>query len=98
MQHTPSLGYLQRFPFSKIKIDRSFVSRVTEANDARTIVKTILGMARALKISVTAEGVETHAQLEFLRAHGCDQVQGYLFGRPTSTGDVAGANRCTRSG
>lgn len=83
-----SLGYLQRFPFSKIKIDRSFVTRVTEAQDARTIVQTILSMSRALGIAVTAEGVETHGQLEFLRAHGCDQVQGYLFSRPVMAADV----------
>lgn len=83
-----SLGYLQRFPFSKIKIDRSFVSRIAEAEDARTIVQTILAMSRALGITVTAEGVETREQLEFLRAHGCDQVQGYLFGRPTVAADV----------
>jgi diguanylate cyclase (GGDEF)-like protein/PAS domain S-box-containing protein len=83
-----SLGYLHRFPFSKIKIDRSFVSRITDAQDARTLVKTIIAMARALGISVTAEGVETQEQADFLHAQGCDQVQGYLFSRPVPAQDV----------
>jgi diguanylate cyclase (GGDEF)-like protein/PAS domain S-box-containing protein len=83
-----SLGYLHRFPFSKIKIDRSFVSRISEAQDARTLVKTIIAMARALGISVTAEGVETQAQADFLHAQGCGQVQGYLFSRPVRARDV----------
>ena len=83
-----SLSYLQRFPFSKIKIDRSFISRLTQAEEARTIVQTILAMSRALGVTVTAEGVETEEQLKFLRAHGCDQVQGYLLGRPIVAADV----------
>ncbi|MCQ8241270.1 putative bifunctional diguanylate cyclase/phosphodiesterase [Rhizosaccharibacter radicis] len=86
-----SLGYLQSFPFSKLKIDRSFVSRVTEEKDARTLVRTILAMARALKVGVTAEGVETKEQLEFLRTYGCDQVQGYLLGQPVPAADVPAA-------
>jgi diguanylate cyclase (GGDEF)-like protein/PAS domain S-box-containing protein len=83
-----SLGYLQRFPFNKIKIDRSFVSRIGEAEQARTIVSTILGMCRTLGIAVTAEGVETRQELDFLQTHGCDQVQGYLFSRPVAASDV----------
>ncbi|WP_245644188.1 EAL domain-containing protein [Magnetospirillum moscoviense] len=77
-----SLSVLKRFPISKLKIDRSFVMDViTDPNDA-AIVDAIVAMARALKMKVVAEGVEHVQHLEFLRALGCDQMQGYLFSRP----------------
>ncbi|MBC7905330.1 MAG: EAL domain-containing protein [Rhodospirillaceae bacterium] len=77
-----SLSVLKRFPISKLKIDRSFVMDViTDANDA-AIVDAIVAMAKALKMKVIAEGVEHTQHLEFLRALGCDQMQGYLFSRP----------------
>ncbi|HSV28225.1 MAG TPA: GGDEF domain-containing phosphodiesterase, partial [Candidatus Omnitrophota bacterium] len=77
-----SLSVLKRFPISKLKIDRSFVMDViTDPNDA-AIVEAIVAMARALRMKVVAEGVEHHAHLDFLRALGCDQMQGYLFSRP----------------
>jgi EAL domain-containing protein (putative c-di-GMP-specific phosphodiesterase class I) len=77
-----SLSVLKRFPISKLKIDRSFVMDViTDPNDA-AIVDAIVAMARALKMKVIAEGVEHTQHLEFLRALGCDQIQGYLFSRP----------------
>jgi diguanylate cyclase (GGDEF)-like protein/PAS domain S-box-containing protein len=77
-----SLGSLNRFPISIIKIDKSFIKGLTEDPNAQTIVNAIITMAHTLNIQVVAEGVETDEQLEFLRSHGCDEVQGYLFGRP----------------
>jgi EAL domain-containing protein (putative c-di-GMP-specific phosphodiesterase class I) len=77
-----SLGYLRQFPVDALKIDRSFVNDLPMNSDAVAICAAILAMARELKLIVIAEGVETDAQLEFLRAHGCDQVQGYLISKP----------------
>jgi diguanylate cyclase (GGDEF)-like protein len=77
-----SLGYLRQFPVDALKIDRSFVSDLPMNSDAVAICAAILAMARELKLIVIAEGVETDAQLEFLRAHGCDQAQGYLISKP----------------
>jgi diguanylate cyclase (GGDEF)-like protein len=79
-----SLSYLRKFPFDKIKIDRSFISDVEEASEAQTIVEAIIAMSRSLKLHVTAEGVETKQQLSMLRSLGCNFVQGYLLGRPRS--------------
>jgi diguanylate cyclase (GGDEF)-like protein/PAS domain S-box-containing protein len=84
-----SLSYLQRFPFDKVKIDRSFVLALSTSEDARAIVSAILAMARQLRLEVTAEGVETCEQLEFLRAQRCDQVQGYLLARPLTRQQLA---------
>ena len=77
-----SLTYLKRFPLHDIKIDQSFVREITSNPDDAAIVRAIVAMARSLDISVTAEGVETQAQLELLRNLGCDAYQGYLFSRP----------------
>ncbi|MDP3672777.1 MAG: EAL domain-containing protein [Telluria sp.] len=77
-----SLSYLSRFPIDVLKIDRSFVASITrDANDA-AIVASIIALAHNLKLAVIAEGVETGAQLDYLRSHGCDQMQGYFFSRP----------------
>jgi EAL domain-containing protein (putative c-di-GMP-specific phosphodiesterase class I) len=83
-----SLGYLRQFPVDALKIDRSFVHDLPFNSDAVAICAAILAMARELKLIVIAEGVETDAQLEFLRAHGCDQAQGYLIGRPMRAADL----------
>ncbi len=77
-----SLSYLQKFPFDKIKIDRSFISDIEENAEAETIVRAIITLGRSLRLDVTAEGVETMHQLEMLRRHGCTFAQGYLLGRP----------------
>lgn len=79
-----SLSYLRRFPFDKIKIDRSFVQALGEDEDAEAIVQSIIAMGRSLKLAVTAEGVETDAQLDLLRGLQCSEVQGFLLGRPTA--------------
>jgi EAL domain-containing protein (putative c-di-GMP-specific phosphodiesterase class I) len=77
-----SLAYLAEMPFDKIKIDRSFVAEITERSDSAAIVCAVTGLARTLDIVTTAEGVETEQQMQILRAAGCTQLQGYLFGRP----------------
>src|SRR6202011_3650587 len=77
-----SMSYLQSFPFDKIKIDQSFVSKVKSNSQSAAIVQAILGLGRSLKLPVIAEGVETPAQLAFLAEEGCNEVQGYLIGRP----------------
>jgi diguanylate cyclase (GGDEF)-like protein len=77
-----SLSYLQSFPFDKIKIDRSFVSDLETNNNNAAIVRAVITLARSLNLPVLAEGVETEAQRLILSQEGCDQVQGYLIGRP----------------
>jgi diguanylate cyclase (GGDEF)-like protein/PAS domain S-box-containing protein len=77
-----SLSYLQSFPFDKIKIDQAFIAKLDSNTQSAAIVQAILGLGRSLKLPVIAEGVETAAQLAFLTEEGCDEVQGYLIGRP----------------
>ncbi len=77
-----SLAYLRRLPLDTLKIDRSFVQDIPESQQGMDIVQAIIGMAHTLKLKVVAEGVETPQQLEFLRKHGCDFIQGYLLSRP----------------
>ncbi|HET9146650.1 MAG TPA: EAL domain-containing protein, partial [Acetobacteraceae bacterium] len=79
-----SLSYLRRFPFDKIKIDRSFVQNLGIDEEAEAIVRAILALGRSLRLDVTAEGVENAAQLETLRVEGCNLVQGFLLGRPSA--------------
>ncbi|MEH2478519.1 diguanylate cyclase (GGDEF)-like protein/PAS domain S-box-containing protein [Nitrobacteraceae bacterium AZCC 2146] len=81
-----SLSYLRSFPFDKIKIDRSFVKDLVGRPDCVAIVRAISGLGRSLNITTTAEGVETVDQLDWLRAEGCNEVQGFLFSaaRPAS--------------
>ncbi|WP_426143515.1 sensor domain-containing protein [Pseudomonas sp. DWP3-1-2] len=77
-----SLNYLKQFPIDVLKIDQTFVDGLPSGEQDAQIARAIIAMAHSLNLSVIAEGVETHEQLEFLREHGCDEVQGYLFGRP----------------
>jgi len=80
-----SLNYLRRFPIDLLKIDQSFITELVRDPDSATIALSIINLAHSLRMEVIAEGVETEAQLTFLRLHGCDQVQGYLTGRPVPT-------------
>jgi diguanylate cyclase (GGDEF)-like protein/PAS domain S-box-containing protein len=84
-----SLGYLQRYPFDTLKIDRSFISAALDNPNAGRLVETIIGMAHGLGLEVIAEGVETVEQLAFLRERECDNVQGFLFSRPVPPEDLA---------
>ncbi len=79
-----SLSYLRNFPLDRVKIDQSFIHEVEESRSDRAIVAAVIEMTRGLDLSVTAEGVETEGQFEFLAREGCDEVQGYLFGRPAA--------------
>jgi diguanylate cyclase (GGDEF)-like protein len=84
-----SLNYLWRFPFDSIKVDRSFVAGMNESEQAKGILKTIVELAATMNLPITAEGIETVEQLEFLADLGCDVGQGYLLGRPQPARDVA---------
>jgi EAL domain-containing protein (putative c-di-GMP-specific phosphodiesterase class I) len=85
-----SLNYLWRFPFDKIKIDRSFMQGFESSpHDAETVVKTIIGLGRELNMRVTVEGVETAQQAAFLEQADGDQAQGFYFGRPVPASEVA---------
>jgi diguanylate cyclase (GGDEF)-like protein len=77
-----SLAYLRRFPIDKLKIDIAFVRNITRNPGDAAIARTIIRMAHSLKLAVIAEGVETAAQVAYLRRHRCDQIQGYYFSRP----------------
>ncbi|MFB9264085.1 putative bifunctional diguanylate cyclase/phosphodiesterase [Bradyrhizobium erythrophlei] len=84
-----SLSYLRSFPFDKIKIDRSFVKDLARRSDCVAIVRAISGLGRSLKITTTAEGVETIDQLDWLRAEGCNEVQGFLFSAARPAHEIA---------
>lgn len=88
-----SLSYLKRFPLDKIKIDRSFISDIASDSDDAAIVTAIIAMAHSLNATVVAEGVESAAQLQFLRERGCDEFQGYYFSRPLPCEELLGKLR-----
>ena len=77
-----SLVYLQRFPFDKLKLDQAFVRELETNDQSRAIARATIAMAHALNLTVTAEGVENEVQARFLRAQGCDELQGFLYSRP----------------
>ena len=83
-----SLSYLKRFAVDRLKIDRSFVRDLEFDPDNAAIVRAVIQLARSLRLGLVAEGVETEAQLAFLREEGCQDVQGYLFSRPLSVADL----------
>ena len=88
-----SLGHLRRFPFDKIKIDRSFVSNAPDDRDSAAIVRAVVSLGATLGLQTTAEGVETEAQRRFVADEGCDQIQGYFFNRPTPVAGLPAAFR-----
>ncbi|WP_313517800.1 EAL domain-containing protein, partial [Pseudomonas sp.] len=77
-----SLSYLKRFPVDVLKIDQSFIRDLSATGEDAAITRAIIAMAHSLELEVVAEGVEQQAQLDFLKAHGCDEIQGYLIARP----------------
>jgi diguanylate cyclase (GGDEF)-like protein len=77
-----SMSYLRRFPIDKLKIDRVFIDEIVSRPEDASIVRAIISLAHSLRLKVVAEGVETRAQLDFLKAAGCDEYQGYHFSRP----------------
>jgi diguanylate cyclase (GGDEF)-like protein len=79
-----SLSYLKKFPIDSLKIDKSFIGDITSDSGNEEIVKTIIAMARNMKLNVIAEGVETQQQLLFLKEHKCNEAQGYIFSKPLS--------------
>jgi diguanylate cyclase (GGDEF)-like protein/PAS domain S-box-containing protein len=79
-----SLAYLQSFPLDRIKIDRSFIAKLERHGGSAAIVRSVIGLARGLRLPVLAEGVETEQQRQILAQEGCDEIQGYLIGRPTA--------------
>lgn len=83
-----SLRYLQRFPFDRIKIDRSFINELSGDPDSSAIVGAVIALSKRLNMSTTAEGIETLEQLHYLRDEGCDEAQGYYFGRPMPPADL----------
>jgi EAL domain-containing protein (putative c-di-GMP-specific phosphodiesterase class I) len=84
-----SLSYLRQFPIDTLKVDQSFIHEINAETDEATIISAVINMGCRLKHRVIAEGVETAEQLAFLRAHGCDEGQGYYFGRPMPASDTA---------
>jgi len=84
-----SLGYLRSFPFDRIKIDQSFIRELSTKKESVAIIRAVVGLSSSLGIRTTAEGVETELELSELRRTGCDQVQGYLLGKPHPLGSTA---------
>jgi EAL domain-containing protein (putative c-di-GMP-specific phosphodiesterase class I) len=84
-----SFSYLKQFRVSKLKIDRSFIRDVAVNSDDAAITAAIISMAKSLHLKVIAEGVEDEAQMSFLQAHQCDEIQGYYFSKPLAVDTVA---------
>jgi len=84
-----SFSYLKRYRVSRLKIDRSFIRDVAVNPDDAAITTAIISMAKSLRLKVIAEGVEDDAQMSFLRAHQCDEIQGYYFSKPLAVDKVA---------
>jgi len=85
-----SLSYLRSFPFDKIKIDQSFVRDLAANPDAQAIVRSIISLGKGLGVTITAEGVETEAEVNCLRSEGCNEGQGFLFSRARPNSELVG--------
>jgi EAL domain-containing protein (putative c-di-GMP-specific phosphodiesterase class I) len=83
-----SLAYITRFPPDRIKIDKAFVTNIDRSPEDAAVASAILSLGRNLGVTVTAEGIERSGQLEWLRARGCDEVQGFLLSRPLSVHEL----------
>jgi len=94
-----SLSYLQSFPFDKIKIDQSFIAKLSQNSQSEAIIRAVIGLGHGLDLPVVAEGVETEEQLAFLSKEGCNEVQGFLIGRPKPIRNYGGlvGHKKTRS-
>ena len=92
-----SLGQLRRLPAQTLKIDESFISLIPDDANSCSITEAIIAMAKRLQLRTVAEGVETQAQLDFLRANGCDTYQGYLFAKPLTAIDVTAMFKSQRA-
>jgi diguanylate cyclase (GGDEF)-like protein len=92
-----SMSYLRRFPIDKLKIDRVFIDEIASRPEDASIVRAIVSLAHSLNLKVVAEGVETPAQLDFLKAAGCDEYQGYHFSRPLPAADFERLIRASRA-
>ena len=84
-----SLAYLKRFPIDSVKVDRSFVEDIPQDVDSMAIAQAIIAMAHSLHLKVVAEGVESEAQVSFLRAEGCDEIQGHYFSAARSANEIS---------
>jgi EAL domain-containing protein (putative c-di-GMP-specific phosphodiesterase class I) len=84
-----SLNCLKHLPVEKVKIDKSFIQQIGLSGEDEAIIRAIIGMGHSLGLKVVAEGVETEGQVDFLRAYDCDEVQGYLYGRPQPPDELA---------
>ena len=73
---------MKQFPFDKLKIDQSFIHRAENSSDSRAIIRAVIGLGKSLGMPIVAEGVQTASQLDLLTRESCDEVQGYLIGRP----------------
>lgn len=93
-----SLEMLRSFPFDKIKLDRSFIHEAEESLQATSIIRAVLALGKSLKVPVLAEGIETEGQLQLLETEGCDEVQGYLLGRPVPLAQLIESGKISRTG
>ncbi len=84
-----SLNYLKRFPVNMLKIDRSFVQDVTSNPDSAAVTDAIIALAKTLRLNITAEGIETQEQLDYLQLRGCHEAQGFYFSRPVPADAIA---------
>ena len=93
-----SLSYLTRYPIARIKIDQSFVRKISARSENTAIVRSIIIMAHNLSLKVIAEGVETPDHAAFLQAEGCDEVQGFLYAKPLANADFEAYLRSSQTG